>query len=67
MDWFSAALGWLFLRTVVGGSVVLGMFYISVGQYVFAGTLLIPLLGVLGWMASDVVGSWPPDRLEDEN
>lgn len=66
MDWFSATLGWLLLRTVVGGSVVLGMFYLTVGQYVFAATLLLPLVGVLGWMATDVVGSWPPTRPENE-
>jgi hypothetical protein len=65
MDWFSAALGWLFLRTVVGGSVLLGMFYVAIGSYVFAAAILLPLVAVLAWMISDVRGDWPPE-LPDE-
>lgn len=66
MDWFSAALGWLFLRTIVGGSVLVGMFFVSVGSYSFAAAILLPLVAVLAWMASDVRGGWPPERPDGE-
>lgn len=54
MDWFSAFLGTLFLRTVVGGSALLTMFYVWNGLYPFAAALLLPLAGALLWMFSDL-------------
>lgn len=64
MDWFSAALGWLFLRTIVGGSIVLGMFYVTIGSYAFAAAILLPLVAVAAWMISDVRRGWPPEYPE---
>lgn len=57
MDWFSAFLGTLFLRTVVGGSALLGVFYLWRGSYAFAASLLLPLVGIGLWMARDLRGS----------
>lgn len=65
MDWFSAALGWLFLRAIVGGSVLVSMAYLWWGNYMFAAAILLPLVAVLAWMAADMRDDWPPQRPGD--
>lgn len=54
VDWLSALLGTIFLRTMVGGTALLGMFYLSIGYYWFAAGLLIPLVAIGLWMAADL-------------
>lgn len=54
MGWFSAFLGTMFLRTIVGGSALLGVFYITIGAYAFAAALLLPLAGIALWLAKDL-------------
>lgn len=59
MDWLSATLGVLFLRVTVGGAVVLVMYYLTEGLYMFAGGLLIPLAAVAVWMVADAYSGGP--------
>jgi len=54
MDWFSAFVGTLLIRMMVGGSTLLGMFYLWHGYYVFAAGLLVPLLGIATWLMVDL-------------
>lgn len=61
MNWLSAALGWLFLRTVIGGAVMTGMVFVSVGQYALGAAVLSPLVAVIAWMAMDMRSDGPPE------
>lgn len=61
MDGVSAFLGTLFLSTMVGGTTLLGMFYLSVGLYALGVIILLPLIGIAAWMAADLHQSSAPD------
>lgn len=63
MDWFSAFIGTLLLRTMVGGSALLGVFYLWIGHYAFAAGILLPLVGIMVWMAMDLQAT-PIDDVE---
>lgn len=67
MDWLGAFLGELLLQTTVGGSVLVGMYYLVSQQYMIAAALLIPLLGVTVWIVSDVFTSNVPDDFDLRN
>lgn len=54
MDWFSAFLGELFLRTVVGGATLLGLTYAWFGYYALAASVVLPLLVILAWLVADL-------------
>lgn len=61
MDWLSVFLGSLLINTMVGGSALLGVFYLWIGYYAFAAGILLPLVGIMAWMAMDVRSSSVPD------
>jgi hypothetical protein len=63
MDWFSAFIGTILIRTMVGGSTLLGMFYLWNGYYAFAAGLLVPLFGIVVWLVMDLERT-PFDDLE---
>lgn len=54
VDWISAFLGTIFLRTMVGGTALLGMFYLWIGYYAFAAGLLIPLAAIGIYLVADL-------------
>lgn len=66
MDWLSALLGGLLLRTTVGGAVVVSMYYVVSQQYLFAVALLVPLIAAIVWMWTNPFNSASPGDFQDE-
>ena len=59
MDWLSAFMGTLLIRTILGGSALLGFTYIWHGYYLLAAGVLVPLAGALALFAADLDADLP--------